>query len=49
MDDKEAICCSIDYRHHKEIFEQRRRAFLQDPQTAVTIHQAKIRLIQDHY
>jgi hypothetical protein len=49
VDDKEESCCSIDYQHHKEIFEQRRQAFLKDPDKAVTVHQAKIRLIQDHY
>jgi hypothetical protein len=48
MDDKEESCCSIDYQHHKEIFERRREAFLKDPEKAVTTHQAKIRLIKDH-
>jgi hypothetical protein len=49
MDKKEESCCTIDYQHHKEIFEQRRQAFLKDPEKAVTTHQAKIRLIKDHY
>jgi hypothetical protein len=49
MNEKEESCCSIDYQHHKEIFEQRRQAFLDDPEKAVTRHQAKIRLIKDHY
>ena len=49
MDEKEESCCTIDYAHHKEIFEKRRQAFLKDPDKAVTTHQAKIRLIRDHY
>ena len=49
MDEKEESCCTIDYEHHKEIFEKRRRGFLKDPDKAVTTHQAKIRLIRDHY
>jgi hypothetical protein len=49
MEQKEESCCTIDYQHHKEIFEQRRTAFLKDPEKAVTTHHAKIRLIQDHY
>jgi len=49
MDKEEESCCTIDYQHHKEIFEQRRQAFLKDPEKAVTTHQAKIRLIKDHY
>jgi hypothetical protein len=49
MDNKEESCCTIDYQHHKEIFERRRQAFLKDPEKAVTTHQAKIRLIKDHY
>jgi hypothetical protein len=49
MDEKEESCCTIDYQHHKEIFEQRRQMFLKDPEKAVTAHRAKIRLIQDHY
>jgi hypothetical protein len=49
MEEKEESCCTIDYQHHKEIFEKRRRAFLKDPEKAVTTHRAKIRLIQDHY
>ena len=49
MDEKEESCCTIDYQRHREIFEQRRQAFLKDPEKAVTIHRAKIRLIQDHY
>ena len=49
MDEKEASCCTIDYEHHKEIFEKRRQVFLKDPDKAVTTHQATIRLIRDHY
>lgn len=49
MDDKEESCCTIDYQLHKEIFETRRQAFLKDPEKAVTMHRAQIRLIQDHY
>ena len=49
MNEKEESCCTIDYPYHKEIFEQRRQAFLDDPEKAVTRHQAKIRLIKDHY
>jgi hypothetical protein len=49
MDEKEESCCSIDYQHHKEIFEKRRQAFLNNPEKAVTTHSAKIRLIQDQY
>lgn len=49
MDEKEESCCTIDYRRHKEIFEARRQAFLEDPAKAVTTHRAEIRLIQDHY
>jgi hypothetical protein len=49
MDEKEESCCTINYQHHKEIFENRRQAFLKDPEKAMTTHQAKIRLIQDHY
>ena len=49
MDDKEESCCTIDYQHHKEIFEQRRQTFLAEPEKAVTTHRAQIRLIQDHY
>jgi len=49
MDDKTESCCTIDYLHHKAIFEQRRQAFLEDPAKAVTTHEARIRLIQDHY
>ena len=49
MDRKEESCCTIDYHHHKKIFEQRRQAFLKNPEQAVTMHQAKIRLIKDHY
>lgn len=43
----EEDCCSINYEHHKEIFEKRRQAYLKNPEKAVTVHQAKIRLIQD--
>jgi hypothetical protein len=39
----------MDEKVHKEIFEKRRQAFLKDPDKAVTTHQAKIRLIRDHY
>ena len=49
LDEKEESCCSIDYELHSEIFERRRRAFLGDPEKAVTVHQAKIRLIKDHF
>jgi hypothetical protein len=49
MDEKEEGCCTIDYHHQKKIFEQRRQAFLKKPEQAVTMHQAKIRLIKDHY
>ena len=49
MDEKEERCCTIDYQHHKEIFEQRRQAFIKNPDKAMTAHQAKIRLIKDHY
>jgi len=49
MNEKEESCCTIDYQHHKEIFEKRRQVFLKDPDKAVTTHQAKIRLIRDHY
>ena len=49
MDEKEASCCTIDYQHHKEIFESRRQVFLKNPEKAVTTHRAQIRLIQDHY
>jgi hypothetical protein len=49
MDDKGESCCTIDYQHHKEIFETRRQTFSKDPAKAVTTHQAKIRLIQNHY
>jgi hypothetical protein len=33
MDEKEESCCTIDYTHHKEIFEKRKQAFLkgEDP------------------
>ena len=52
MDDKwnrsEEACCTIDYAHHKKIFEQRRAAYAQDPEKAVTVHEAKVRLIEDH-
>jgi hypothetical protein len=49
MDEKEQSCCTIDYQRHKEIFEMRRAAFLKEPETAVTTHQAAIHLIRDHY
>ena len=49
MDQKDDSCCTIDYQHHKEIFEARRQAALKDPEKAVTTHRAQIRLIQDHY
>lgn len=49
VDEREESCCSIDYQHHKEIFEKRRRAYLENPEKAVTVHQARIRLIQDHF
>jgi hypothetical protein len=49
MDNKEESCCTIDYQHHKEIFERRRKAFVNELEKAVTTHRAQIRLIQDHY
>ena len=53
MDDKwneiEEACCTIDYAHHKEIFEQRRAAYAREPDKAVTVHEARIRLIEDHF
>ena len=49
MEEKEESCCSIDYEHHKEIFEKRRRAAMENPEKAVTVHQAKIRLVKDHF
>ncbi len=49
MEQKEESCCSINYKHHKEIFERRRRAYIKNPKKAVTVHQAKIRLIQDQF
>ena len=49
MEENEESCCTIDYVLHKEIFERRREAFLSAPETAVTTHEARIRLIQDHY
>lgn len=45
---KPEACCSIDYAHHKEIFEKRRQAFLANPAAAVSVHEAKIRLVNDH-
>lgn len=44
----EESCCSIDYERHREIFEQRRQAFLDHPEAAVTVHRAQIRLVGDH-
>jgi hypothetical protein len=49
MEEKEESCCTIDYQHHKEIFEKRRQAFVKDPEKAVTTHQAKIHLIRDQH
>ena len=49
FDANEESCCSIDYEHHKEIFERRRSAFLEHPEKAVTVHQAKIRLVKDQF
>ena len=49
MEEKEESCCTIDYQHHKEIFEARKQAFFKDPEKAVTTHRAEIRLIRDHY
>jgi hypothetical protein len=43
FDADEESCCSIDYEHHREIFERRRRAFLEHPEKAVTVHQTKSR------
>ena len=37
LNEKEENCCSIDYEHHKEIFERRRRAFLEHPDEAVAV------------
>ncbi len=52
MDDKwnqpEESCCTIDYARHKEIFERRRAAYAQDPEKAVTVHEARIRLVENH-
>lgn len=48
-DETEESCCSINYQHHREIFEKRRQRFLDHPEEAVTVHQAKIRLIEDHF
>lgn len=47
--DTEDACCTIDYEHHKEIFEQRRAVYAKDPTKAVTVHQAEIRLVENHY
>ena len=46
-DDREEACCSIDYQHHREIFEKRRQAYMENPEKAVTVHQSRIRLIKD--
>ena len=32
-------CCSIDYGHHKAVFERRQRAYREDPSKAVTVHE----------
>ena len=48
LDDQEESCCSINYQHHREIYEKRRRTFMEHPEEAVTVHQARIRLIKDH-
>ena len=34
-------CCSIDYTHHKEVFERRQKAYREDPSKAVTVHEAQ--------
>ena len=47
-DDRDESCCSIDYAHHKEVFEKRREAFRADPSKAITVHEARIRLLGDH-
>jgi hypothetical protein len=49
MDETEEGCCSIDYRRHKEIFERRREEYRENPEKAVTVHQAEIRLLRDQY
>jgi len=49
MEEKEDSCCAIDYERHKAIFEERRQGFAEHPERAVAVHQARIRLIQDHY
>jgi len=41
-------CCSIDYGHHKAVFERRQRAYREDPSKAVTVHEARVRLVNDH-
>ncbi len=41
-------CCSIDYSHHKAVFERRREVYREDPSKAVTVHEACIRLVNDH-
>ena len=48
-DEREESCCSIDYERHRRIFEERRKRFLENPESAVTVHRARIRLIEDHY
>lgn len=48
-EDAEESCCSIDYARHKEIFEKRRRAYAKNPEKAVTVHEAEIRLIRDQF
>lgn len=49
LEEKEEACCSIDYAHHKEIFERRRQAYAKNPEQAVTVHQAQIRLLRDQH
>ncbi len=48
-EETEESCCSINYEYHREIFERRRQRFSEQPDEAVTVHQAKIRLLQDHF
>jgi hypothetical protein len=49
METPEEACCTIDYLRHKEIYEERRARFAAAPETAVTVHQAQMRLIADHH
>jgi hypothetical protein len=49
LEEAEEACCSIDYARHKEIFEKRRQAYAKNPEQAVTVHEAEIRLIRDQF